>query len=112
MSPAPAQEINDVCQGGQQYGNDHHVAIIKVVHLQLDSDKKRRHFGDISVGFGPSKVDLIVAVGVLETVKGHNAGLGTAREENSGEVNELDELEGFESDQFVEVTRNDEAAEG
>ena len=78
LGPAPAQEINDVCQCGQKYGNEHHVAIVKVVHLKLDSDKKRRHFGDIGVGFGPSKVDLIVAVGVLETVKGHNAGLGTA----------------------------------
>ncbi len=38
--------------------------------------------------------------------------MGTAREQYPREVNELDELEGLESDQFVEVTRNDETAQG
>ena len=71
-----------------------------------------RHFGYVRIGLGSRKIDLIVAVGVLKTVECHNVGLGTAREQYSGEVNELDELEGLESDQFVEVTRNDETAQG
>jgi hypothetical protein len=62
VKPASAHEIKGISQGGQQYGNEHNVAIVKVVHLKLDSDEKRRHFGDISVGFSSSKVDLIVAV--------------------------------------------------
>ena len=78
----------------------------------MDSDKKRRHFGYVSIGFSPREVNFIVAIGVLKTVECHNVGLGTAREQYPREVNELDELEGLESDQFVEVTRNDETAQG
>jgi hypothetical protein len=69
VKPTPAQEIKGISQGGQKYGDNHHIAIIKVVHLKLNFDKKRRHFGYVSIGLSPRKVNLIVAIGVLKTVE-------------------------------------------
>lgn len=101
--------VKNVCQSGQNYRCNHKIAIFKVINVDLCFEKHWRYRVWIGWLILSRNKNFTVSIGVLETVESEHIWLRIIRKNDPDKVNELNKLNSFQPNQFMEISRNNKA---